>query len=282
MGLDWRVLAFTILVAGGDRSSVWPDSRPANLAARFERDAQGKQRALRHRDSARTKRAPLLVVSEIALAVVLLVGAALLIRTFLAFGRGEPGFDADNVLTMRMSLTGQRFAKSAGYRAAGAGWRGARQRAARSSLSPAPPAASHLEGGYGLPFLVVGRPLTDGPFHGGGGWLTVSPGYFEVFKIPVMRGRAFTERDDGAAPPVVVINQAMAKRFWPKGDPLSDKIWIGKGMMTELAAETPRQIIGIVGDVRGMAWIAIRVPPCISPSAGARRSQCPQRSASHR
>ncbi len=61
----------------------------------------------------------------------------------------------------------------------------------------------------------------------------------------------FTERDDGAGAPVVVINQAMAKRFWPKADPLSDKIWIGKGIMTELAAETPRQIIGIVGDVRG-------------------------------
>jgi predicted permease len=81
--------------------------------------------------------------------------------------------------------------------------------------------------------------------------LTVSPGYFEVFKIPVLRGRVFTERDDGAGAPVVVINQAMAKRFWPKADPLSDKIWIGKGVMSELAAETPRQIIGIVGDVRG-------------------------------
>jgi putative ABC transport system permease protein len=72
-----------------------------------------------------------------------------------------------------------------------------------------------------------------------------------VFKIPVLRGRTFTERDDSAAAPVVLINQAMAKRFWPKADPLSDKIWIGKGIMTELAAETPRQIIGIVGDVRG-------------------------------
>ena len=58
-----------------------------------------------------------------------------------------------------------------------------------------------LEGGYGLPFIVMGRPLTDGPFHGGGGWQTVSPGYFEVFKIPVLRGRAFNDRDDAAAPP---------------------------------------------------------------------------------
>jgi putative ABC transport system permease protein len=107
-----------------------------------------------------------------------------------------------------------------------------------------------LEGGYSLPFLVVGRQLTDGPFHGGGGWQTVSTGFFDVFKIPVVRGRAFNERDNAAGAPVVMINQAMAKQFWPKGDPLTDRILIGKGIMAELAAETPRQIIGIVGDVR--------------------------------
>ena len=63
-----------------------------------------------------------------------------------------------------------------------------------------------LEGGYGLPFRIVGRPLaadSQGPFHGGGGWMTVSPGYFEVFKIPVKRGRTFTERDTATSPPVV-------------------------------------------------------------------------------
>ncbi len=149
-----------------------------------------------------------------------------------------------------MSLTGQRFAKSAGVE------RLVQDGIARLNALPGVTLASAtccipLEGGYGLPFLVMGRPLTDGPFHGGAGWLTVSPGYFEVFKIPVVRGRVFTERDDTAGAPVVVINQAMAKKFWPKSDPLSDKIWIGKGVMSELAAETPRQIIGIVGDIRG-------------------------------
>ncbi len=66
----------------------------------------------------------------------------------------------------------------------------------------------------------------------------------------MVRGRAFTERDDAGAPPVVIINQAMAKQFWPKSDPLADKIWIGHGIMRELAAEMPRQIVGIVGDIR--------------------------------
>jgi predicted permease len=96
----------------------------------------------------------------------------------------------------------------------------------------------------------MGRPLTEGPFHGGGGWNTISAGYFDVFKIPVIKGRAFDERDTASGAPVVVINQTMAKRFWPNGDPLNDKILIGKGIMRELETEQPRQIIGIVSDVR--------------------------------
>jgi putative ABC transport system permease protein len=107
-----------------------------------------------------------------------------------------------------------------------------------------------LDGGYGLPFLMVGRPLTKGPCHGGGNWETVSPGYFEVFQIPVVHGRSFTDRDVSGSTPVVVINQAMAQQFWPKSDPMQDRIWIGKGLMPQLATETPRQIVGVVGDVR--------------------------------
>ena len=81
-----------------------------------------------------------------------------------------------------------------------------------------------LEGGYGLPFIIEGRPLDKGPFHGGGGWMNISPGYFEVYRIPVLRGRTFTERDSSGSTHVVIVNQAMAKQYWPKGDPLNHKI----------------------------------------------------------
>jgi predicted permease len=163
----------------------------------------------------------------------------------------NPGFNAANVLTMRMSLAGPRFLKSAAVerlvRDGVEKVRGLPGVATASATCCVP-----LEGGYGLPFLVVGRPVEgNNPFHGGGGWLTISPGYFEVFRIPIVRGRDFNERDDSGAPPVVIINQAMARQFWPKSDPLSDKIWIGRGVMRELASETPRQIIGIAGDIRG-------------------------------
>ncbi|MBZ5583448.1 MAG: ABC transporter permease [Acidobacteriia bacterium] len=247
VGLDWRVLAFTVGVAllTGLLFGLIPalqTSRP-DLASTLKESGGRAGTGMRH-NKART----VLVVSEVALAVVLLIGAGLLIRTSLALGAVKPGFNPEDVLTMRMPLTGPQFQKSAGIeRLVRDGLE--RLRALPGVVSATAGCCVPLEGGYGLPFLVVGRPLTDGPFHGGGGWLTVSTGYFETFQIPVLRGRTFNERDDVAAPPVVVINQAMARQFWPKGDPLQDKIWIGKGIMKELAAEQPRQIVGVVADI---------------------------------
>jgi putative ABC transport system permease protein len=188
-------------------------------------------------------------VTEVALALVLFIGSALLIRTAVALSEVDPGFDSGNVLTMRMSLTGPRFLESEGVAQM------VRDATERVKTVPGVVEASAtccvpLEGGYGLPFLVVGRPLGDGPFHGGGGWYTVSPGYFEVFKIPVKRGRTFTDRDDSRAPAVVIINEAMARQYWPDGDPLNDRLVIGRGVMQEFAGEPERQIIGVVGDTR--------------------------------
>ena len=189
------------------------------------------------------------MVSEIALAVVLLVGAALLIRTSLALGAVKPGFDAENVLTMRMSLTGQRFVKSAGVEQ----W--CRMAWNACGRFPGVELASAtccvpLEGGYGLPFLVMGRPLTMVRSTAEADGRRSRPDISKSSRSRCCAAGRSTSATMRAGAPVVVINQAMAKRFWPKGDPLNDKIWIGKGIMTELAAETPRQIIGIVGDVR--------------------------------
>ena len=80
--------------------------------------------------------------------------------------------------------------------------------------------------------------------------MTVSPGYFEVFKIPVKRGRTFNERDTSTSTPVVLINEAMAREYWPKADPLADRLLVGKGVMREFAAEGERQIIGVVADTK--------------------------------
>jgi predicted permease len=190
-----------------------------------------------------------LVVLEVALALTLVIGSGLLIRTSLALRAVPPGFDAHNVLTMRMSFTGPRYASSAAVDQV------IRDGVTRLKTIPGVVSASAaccvpLEGGYGLPFKIVGRPLDNGPFHGGGAWMTASPGYFDVFKIPVLRGRAFTERDTKDATPVVVINESMAKQFWKNGDPLNDRLVIGRGVMKEFAGEPDRQIIGVVADSR--------------------------------
>jgi predicted permease len=99
---------------------------------------------------------------------------------------------------------------------------------------------------------VVGRPNDGpGPFTGGAGWINTSPSYFDVFGIPIKRGRAYTERDDAHAPGVVLINEAMAKQYWKDGsDPLKDRLAIARGGMKEFGGEPERQIIGIVSDVR--------------------------------
>ena len=113
-----------------------------------------------------------------------------------------------------------------------------------------------LETVWQLPFVVSGRPsetltrTNSLAFTGFAGWTFVAPEYFNVLRIPVIRGRDFTDRDTASAPGVVIINQEMARRFWPTGDPLNDQLVIGKGMRREYDQEPLRQIVGIVGNVR--------------------------------
>jgi predicted permease len=97
-------------------------------------------------------------------------------------------------------------------------------------------------------FDVLGRPKGEAPSTGMAGFFSISWSYFSTFEIPLLRGRAFTEQDNGAAPGVVIINQAMARQYWSNSDPLRDRIQIGAG--GPAFAEPSRQIVGIVGDTR--------------------------------
>jgi len=189
-----------------------------------------------------------LVISEMALALILVIGAALLIRTFMKLQAVDPGYDTRRVLTMAMSISGDRFQKTAGV--AQLVRDGTDRLTALPGVTDAAAACClPLDGGFGLPFNIVGRPKGDAPFTGGGGYDTVSWNYFNTFKIPLLRGRMFTEQDNGAAPGVVIINEALAKHYWPKGDPLKDRMEIAPGAGPAFA-EPARQIIGIVGDTR--------------------------------
>lgn len=156
---------------------------------------------------------------------------------------------------MQMSLTPLRFLQAAGVaRTVRDGVD--RLRSLPGVVSAAATCCVPLEDGYIFLFRILGRPLVNdplinGPYHGLAGWSTISSGYFDVFKIPIKRGRAFTDHDDASSPPVVNINEAMARRYWVKGDdPLNSRIVIA-GQMKEFKGEPERQIIGIAGDVRG-------------------------------
>jgi putative ABC transport system permease protein len=246
VGVDWRVLLFTLGIAL--LTGVLFGLFPAIGASRPDLNTTLKESSNRSGTGFRqSKMRSLLVISEVSLALILLIGAALLIRTFIALRHVNPGFDPHDVLTLEMSLTGDRFQKTAAV--AQLVFNG-RQRinAIPGVETSASACCLPLEGGFGLPFDIVGRPHGKDPYTGGAGWMNTSPGYFATFHIP-LRGRDFTDQDTAAAPLVVIINESMAKRFWPKEDPIGQQIIIGHNVGPQFE-EPARQIIGIAGDIR--------------------------------
>jgi len=268
VAVDWRVVLFTLGVSM--LTGLIFGLIPALQSSKTDLTTTLKESGGRSGTGFRqNKLRSALVVVEVALALILLIGSALLIRTAAALGRVDPGFDTHNVLTMRMSLKGAQYEKAEAVEQVVRN--GVEQlRSIPGVVLASATCCVPLQGGYGLPFRIVGRPLdanSQGPFHGGGGWMTASPGYFEVFKIPVKRGRTFTDRDTSASTPVVVINDAMARQYWPKGDPLSDRLVIGKGVMREFAAESERQIIGVVADIHNNGLDSDPQPQMFIPQA---------------
>jgi predicted permease len=245
VGLDTNVLLFTLGISllTGVLFGLVPAisaSRP-NLAAALNEN--GSRSGIGFR---RGKLRSALVIGEMALTLVLVVGAALLIRTFLNLQSVDPGFAMHNVISMAMSLSGDRFQKTAPVAQV------IRDGTDRVLTIPGVIDVGIANGlpmamNFGMSFDVVGRSNGNSPVTGGAGFYSTSWRYFSALKIPLLRGRSFTEQDDAAAPGVVVINEAMARHYWPKGDPLKDRIQIGPNAGPAFA-EGPRQVIGVVGD----------------------------------
>jgi predicted permease len=246
--LDWRILLFTLgcaLFTGLVFGLI-----PALQITRTDPNATLKETGSRSGTGRRHHYTrSVLVVAETALAIVLLVGAALLIRTFSSLRSVDAGFNPERVLSFETSLGGSKYATTAAMD------RLTREVVRRLETVPGVVAAANvpflpLEGGFGMGFDIVGRPLPpDQTNSGGAGWMYVSDSYFKVLEIPLRRGRLFGERDTAASPSVVVVNEAFAKKYFPTGDSLGQQIAIGKGMGPDFT-EAPREIVGIVGDVK--------------------------------
>ena len=249
VNVDWRVLTFTLLVSLGTGLAfglipALQGSR-SDLNPSLKESARGTGASLRQ-NYIRS----MLVIVEIALSVTLLIGCSLFIRAELALTAVDSGFQPTNVLTMRTYVTKERSLHTADV-AQVVNEGVDRIRSLPGVVDVAAASSLPLQLAPGGPFRIIGRPIVNGRFHGAALWTEISSGYFQVFRIPIKRGRAFTNRDNASAPPVVIINESMAKRYWANGDdPLNARILIAKGFAKQFDDEPERQIVGIVGDVR--------------------------------
>jgi putative ABC transport system permease protein len=184
-----------------------------------------------------------LVVGEVALALVLLSGAGLLMRSFYHLQSMDPGFDPHDVLTFRTNLPGAKY-KTDEMQAA------FYQRALeRIRTMPGVTAAGAAQifplagDDYILSFVQVGKPAVPVGNQPSAAYYAATPGYFRALKIPITKGRDFTEHDNAAAPLVAIISESMARQFYPNENPLGQRIQMGNG-------SKPAEIVGVAGDVR--------------------------------
>jgi putative ABC transport system permease protein len=246
-GVQVDGLALAVAVALAVATAVLTGLAPAVVAARHRpaetlreggRGAGGGRRAARIRD--------VLVVAEVALAIVLLIGAGLMLRTFSRLLQVDPGVDVERILAGRISIPEARYPRDAStaqfyerLTAALAAHAEVESAAATSFL----PAGGR---GFGLRrvFLLEGQPEPPATSDHPAQWNVVTSDYFRTMGIPVLKGRSFNSRHTEASPPVMVINETMARRVFGNENPL------GRRMRSWRDENLLREIVGVVGDVR--------------------------------
>ena len=244
LSLDPGVLLFTAMVAVA--AGLLFGLVPALRMTRPDLNASLKDRS-GQLDAHRGRLHSLLVVSEVALAMVLLVGAGLLIESLFKLRDVDPGFQPDHMVVMRTVFP----ARLAGPQQASDYWMKLARRleetpgvrgAAVSSGLPMELNSDFLFTIAGQPEPVSAREAPDALF------FVTSPGYLETMGIAVLRGRTFTSDDTANSDPVVVINAALAKKYFPNQDPVGQRLTIGATFTPSLADTSPRRIVGVVGN----------------------------------
>jgi putative ABC transport system permease protein len=247
-GMDRHALGFTMLVSL--LSGIIFGLTPALHATRVNLSQSMKEAGARSGSGGRPQRARrVFVVSQIALSLMLLAGAGLMIRSLIKLGRVDPGFKTANVLTMNVALPEPRYSNHAPritfYRQTLENVRTMPGVQAAAFISDPP-----VTGTLGLwlnSFDIEGR-STPAPGRDSAAYLRwITPDYFRTLNIPLLKGRALTEADTTDRPWVVVIDEAMARRYFPNEDPL------GKRLVIYWGERRPREIVGVVGNVRQTA-----------------------------
>jgi putative ABC transport system permease protein len=243
--VDVRLLGFAFLVSTitGIAFGLWPTlhatggSLSQSLKESGSKASEGKQRR-RSRN--------VLIVTELALAQVLLVGAGLLIMSYVQVSRIEPGFIAEHVLSAKIAPSGKKYpdlkSRAEFYTRVIEQLRSVPGITSVGMVMNVPLSGSSMNRG----FRAEGRPDPKPNEEVSMDYQVVSKDYFSTMGIPVLRGRAFTPQDTESGPRVIVINETMSKRYWPNEDPVGKRMAIG-----ESSKETSwRTIVGVVGDVR--------------------------------
>ena len=251
-GIDWRVTVFTSVVSlatsllfGG--VSAWPAAR-ARLSAVLKESSRGSSGRSRIRQG--------LLVAQSGLSTVLLVGAGLLVATLIGLTRVDPGFDPEGLVAVRLP------SKPVGYETSRDLWEFERRVLQQLEGSPALASIAGasslpLERGINTPMSIGGRPDASGTVE----WRAVTPGYFSTLGIPLKAGRAFDDTDTAGGPPVAIVNEAFAHRYFPDQSPIGQRIEVGRfqGRLTHPSLAGPDvEIIGIVADIRE---VSLRAEP---------------------
>ncbi|MCI0489552.1 MAG: ABC transporter permease [Blastocatellia bacterium] len=242
VSLDYRVLGFTLTISllSGLIFGLVPALQTSKPDLNESLKEGGRSSAV---GAGRRRLLNLFVVSEVALALVLLIVSGLLIKSFLRLQDVKPGFDPDNLLTMGISLPESKYAETARQTAF---YRELVQRVetvpgveAAGVIRPLPFSQSNMS----LSFSIEGRPPASPGERTSANWRTISPDYFRTMRIPLLKGRAFTERDVQGSPYAIIINETMARLYFSGEDPISRRMTIGYDDIT-------CEIVGIAGDVK--------------------------------
>jgi putative ABC transport system permease protein len=251
-GIDWRVLVFTAAISFGTSllfggAAAWPAAR-LPLAAVLNEASRGSSGPGRMRRG--------LLVVQSALAMILLVGAGLLVGTVIRLTSFDRGFDVDGLVAVRLTTPPAPDATAQEL------WEF--ERRVLEQLEDVPPIASvaaanslPLERGVNTPMTIAGRPDLTGTVE----WRAVTPGYFETLGITRIAGRSFEATDAAGGPPVAIVNEAFAHRYFAGASPIGQQIDVGRfrGALTKSVLDGGRvEIVGVVEDVRD---VSLRTEP---------------------
>ena len=263
--IDWRVVVFSlaITVATGVLFGLAPSWATAKTGLSESLKEGGLSTTA---ESGRRRLRNLLVVCEMALALILLTGAGLLVRTFVGLVNVDLGMDPRNVVTMGLNLPDYKYAsisqQSAFYR----------DLLKKIENIPGVTAAGADAGGANVFFQPQGQPPVTPGQEPTASYKIVTPGFLKAMGTPLVAGREFAERDNEGAPPVAMISETVARRYWPHSSPLGSHLTVLARVYSGKNSDTsePVEIVGVVKDVRNYdLWRpepAIYVPFAQKPS----------------